>query len=520
MYLVKPSYEILYFPPEPEQMIERVARTCYKSEEKTTESSASRFVGMLKDRGHHAMLEFGGMPIVKLVCDRGVSHEVVRHRLFSLAQESTRYCVAGDMLLTVKNPHQQNLTVAKLYEKKQTSKNGAWKRIKIRQMDEETGLLQYGSSKDIFLVGERPVIKINTKLGYTISCTSDHRIHTSRGYRLAGELRVGDSISVNGTTKAYLNRDWLHDQYNNRMKTAIDIAKEFHFNVSTIKKWIKKHRLPSKPRSYWNKNRIPWNKGLTESDDQRVKNQADALRCYHNNLGRPYNVPSKRDRIKKLSQCTYHKTVADKCDICGISNNLLVHHIDNDRTNNQKTNLTTLCTSCHGQLHNKNVKTVFQDKIVSIEWVGIKEVYDIQMQSPNNNFIANGVVVHNCNYKRGVTFVIPGWITTLEEGNYIDESIGPVNNPIEAWLQAMLSAEKSYIELLNDFNWSPQQARSVLPNSLKTEIVCGGNTREWMHVFSQRCSPAAHPQMRELMVPLAREFASRCPTLFEEWANV
>lgn len=73
--------------------LEKVARTCYKSEDRITEDgeSAKKMIGMLIISGHEAMLEHGGMT-VKFIVDRGVSHEIVRHRLFSFAQESTRYC--------------------------------------------------------------------------------------------------------------------------------------------------------------------------------------------------------------------------------------------------------------------------------------------------------------------------------------------------------------------------------------------------------------------------------------------
>ena len=94
MKIVKASYEILAMHFDLE-LLERCGRTCYKSEEKITEDSAPAFAKMLLDRGHHAMVEFGGWMAVKFVCDRGVSHELVRHRLFSFAQESTRYCNYG-----------------------------------------------------------------------------------------------------------------------------------------------------------------------------------------------------------------------------------------------------------------------------------------------------------------------------------------------------------------------------------------------------------------------------------------
>ena len=72
--------------------IEKIGRVCYKSEGKITEDgeSAKKFVKMLIDRGHEAMIEHSSLS-VKFVVDRGVSHELVRHRIASFAQESTRY---------------------------------------------------------------------------------------------------------------------------------------------------------------------------------------------------------------------------------------------------------------------------------------------------------------------------------------------------------------------------------------------------------------------------------------------
>lgn len=93
MQIIDARYEILdkIDGMEVLKKIERVARTCYKSEEYIKEGSAERLVKSLIDRGHEAMLEHYSFSI-KFVCDRGVSHEIVRHRMASFAQESTRYC--------------------------------------------------------------------------------------------------------------------------------------------------------------------------------------------------------------------------------------------------------------------------------------------------------------------------------------------------------------------------------------------------------------------------------------------
>jgi thymidylate synthase (FAD) len=62
--------------------------------------------------------------------------------------------------------------------------------------------------------------------------------------------------------------------------------------------------------------------------------------------------------------------------------------------------------------------------------------------------------------------------------------------------------------------WSPQQARSVLPNSLKTEIVTTANFREWRHILKLRTAKAAHPQMQEIMRPLLADLTNRLPVIF------
>ena len=97
MKIIKPSYEILT--PISDggikelQHIEKIGRVCYKSEDRITDDgeSAKKFVKMLISNGHEAMLEHSSLS-VKFVVDRGVSHELVRHRIASFAQESTRYC--------------------------------------------------------------------------------------------------------------------------------------------------------------------------------------------------------------------------------------------------------------------------------------------------------------------------------------------------------------------------------------------------------------------------------------------
>ena len=71
--------------------IEKIGRTCYKSEDKITSDSAGKFVSKIIELNHESVLEHEKIT-VRIICDRGVSHEIVRHRIGSYSQESTRYC--------------------------------------------------------------------------------------------------------------------------------------------------------------------------------------------------------------------------------------------------------------------------------------------------------------------------------------------------------------------------------------------------------------------------------------------
>ena len=91
MKIVEQSIQLLWATNRPEEQIERAGRTCYKSEDRITPASSGTFVRHIKESGHHAMIEHA-VASFKIITDRGISHEIVRHRLASYAQESTRYC--------------------------------------------------------------------------------------------------------------------------------------------------------------------------------------------------------------------------------------------------------------------------------------------------------------------------------------------------------------------------------------------------------------------------------------------
>jgi thymidylate synthase (FAD) len=117
-----------------------------------------------------------------------------------------------------------------------------------------------------------------------------------------------------------------------------------------------------------------------------------------------------------------------------------------------------------------------------------------------------------CNYGKGeVTFIIPEWFNADDEKTVMDTN----DAGIKAWRMTMEVCEGTYRTLLA-LGWKPQEARSVLPNSLKTEIIVTANIREWRLILKQRTGKKAHPQMRELMCPLLDELKNVLTPLFED----
>lgn len=141
-----------------------------------------------------------------------------------------------------------------------------------------------------------------------------------------------------------------------------------------------------------------------------------------------------------------------------------------------------------------------------------------------------------CNYSKDkfskeCTFIIPSWLDIPEGEAYFHDGINfrvganeedifgeSVNSrawtrsndwkEVNSFLQALEVAKSQYFNLLN-LGWKPQQARVVLPNALKTELVVTGFVSDWEHFFALRCDNSAHPQARELAIPLKDEFIKK-----------
>jgi thymidylate synthase (FAD) len=166
-----------------------------------------------------------------------------------------------------------------------------------------------------------------------------------------------------------------------------------------------------------------------------------------------------------------------------------------------------------------------KDQYIGIEKLSLEEVEDLppeffaRHRYVGVKFIVNRAVTHELVRHRPCSFLQEsqrycrysqdkfGNEVTFIKPVFFEEDSGEY----QLWQEAMQETEKLYLKLLETS--TPQAARTVLPNSCKTEIITYCNLEEWRHIFMLRTSPAAEPSMREIMIPLEQEMKKRFAVL-------
>lgn len=509
MQIIDPSFEIIDMPDGADilKRIELAGRVCYKSEGKITDDSAEAFVRRIIKSGHHSVLEHV-TATVRIICDRGVTHELVRHRLAS-------FCVTGDTIIPSyvekKGRSAAKRTIKYLYKQFQRNMyNGARQSLRVRSIDESTLTIVPNKILNVFYNGKQDVFQLETESGRIIKATGEHRFLSEDGWKTLSTLNIGDKIYANGMPLLN-NEDWIRHNYLTLNKTRAQVAAEIGCCEATLFKAFKRFGIFKPWSDRPNRHAGYGKKGMfTKEVLERLSNSKKGEKNPKYKVNRDELTRSGGyiEANKKYSQ------KKQACELCGGTNILEIHHVDKNPKNNDEQNIKILCSHCHHLWHKPMTVGAFLDKIINIKHIGKEDVYDLEMAAPYHNYVANGLVVHNsqessryCDYSNDkfgseITVIRPMWWDTS-------------SMEFQLWQYSMKEAADAYMSLLEQ-GATPQQARTVLPNSLKTEIVVTANMREWRHIFSLRCDTAAHPQMRQVMIPIMQEFHKRCPAMFDD----
>ncbi len=179
-----------------------------------------------------------------------------------------------------------------------------------------------------------------------------------------------------------------------------------------------------------------------------------------------------------------------------------------------------ICYKSEGKITDDSY-ILFIQKIIERGHEAVLEHFSISIKFVCDRGVSHEIVRHRlasycqestryCNY---IKDDFGGEITVIKPCYLVEGTKGYFD-----WKESCEKSESAYFDML-EFGCKPQEARAVLPNSLKTEIMMTANLREWRHFFRLRCSKAAHPQMREVAFKALVAMQEYIPIIFDDVAN-
>lgn len=442
------------------------------------------------------------------------------------------------------------------------------KKMHLRCANEDTQELTYTHIRDVMFSGIKPVFKLKLKNGYEIVSTKEHRFLTDSGWMTLEEasgLGIGKTgkvfwnknsakFAVNGVD-CFKNKAWLEEKRKKNW-TAQEMADYCGVSIYKIKRQLKKFKVKVHDLSALLKKSksVPWNKGKTYKNPLAKSGNRKVLRGPESPRWKGGFSLNRKRVLNKLAKDT-HKRFNYKCFLCDSGLKLHAHHLDPVWHNPEKeldtNNLFSVCSDCHKQIHSNNLEldllswvhndfpakefwqeyrnfyrkpTVQRDQkrgrgnpslylrfveIESIEYAGEKETYDLEVEGPYRNFVANGIIVHNSrNSSSARAIPLSKQIQKVQEDPFIPifwgknkpgmsatEEIDDPDTAIAIWKSARDWAVH-WAQALEKRQVHKQTAARLLePFSWADTIISG---TEWENFFNLRTSPKSQPEMQEL----------------------
>jgi len=423
------------------------AKSCYSALTTKKNKNISKvraindnIVGTVKSR-HGSVFEHCLLNFMIADCSRVFTHELVRHRV------GTAFCLSGDTEVWSGSKVdgrwdgvRKKWTMKQLYDWSLDSKRkGRIKLIKVRCLHE--GKFVQAHIKTVIKSEEKTVYEVLLRNGKKIKCSEDHRFLTKQhGWLPVKDMSFTDELATNGVKKGLASTN----------------EKE---NARRLK--ISKSQLGS-GNSMW--------------------------------TGDEVGTQGARKRSRKFRK--------NECEECGKTKDLHVHHKDRDLLNNDPSNLKTLCNSCHGKLHNfedgnpNELLPVFSE-IESITELEKEMTYDLEIDHPAHNFVANGIVTHNSqtsgryvrtdNLKLVYDSILdPCKRTVCEVLDYIENKYKQMEKEMDIDSEAKFSVKKKVTSAM----------RRILPNGQSNEIGFSVNLRTLRQTIIMRTSIHAEWEIR------------------------
>ncbi len=425
------------------------------------------------------------------------------------------------------------------------------KQMKLRQVDEDTLALQHTRIVDVYRNGVKPVFKMVLEDGKSIEATSDHRflfdggwdtLRGATGLRETGGRAVwrhGDYfVNVNGAAEQrpalYGDPIWLQREYRGHRRSLTDLAEACGVSTHTIRKWLRRYRLTELGRGTFK----VWRGGTSTGRESIARWTTQVAAKIHARHG--WTCQLCKQRAPEL-HC--HHIVPVWADL------------DPAR---DPANLTTLCGNCHRSIAGRELDFVERlggppvkaewvprpriawnrldkAKLVRIrrfEYVGERETYDLEVEGPNHNFVANGIVTHNSvNEYSGRYSLMPLLFYRPKQDQFSFQSAtsnqgrAPGSVDADFYREAIGRWEAVRKQAAGDYSWlvgenvARELARIDLPLSTYTQWYWKIDLHNLLHFLTLRVDDHAQWEIQEYGRVMAGMVKRVAPLSYEAWID-
>lgn len=545
-----------------QELIAFCARVSNPSNQFNTATS-DKLIRYLITHAHWSPLEMVNV-CLEIDSTRDIARQLLRHRSFQFQE----FCITGDSLITTVSPAgvPNYISIKKLYER-QDWKN--YKNLNIRVYDEENKEFVLAKFLEVFSTGCKPCYKVTLSDGKSINCTKEHKFLTHDGFEtlevLSGMTHHSSNlvsisknaklVAVNGEF-SYQNKEWLCDKKRKSIENKsglLGIAQDCGVSPHTIRKWLKKHNIQFTKKEVASYTKI-WNKGKTgytitprtEEQRQHMRDITPKGENHHS-----YRGGNRLERKKIADYFNTHRSAIFRkfnftCQHCklpfqSITGKINIHHIkmvsEYPELAYDLNNVIPVHEKCHYEIHNKDYHKWFNStprkkspkfvNIEKIEYIGEVDTYDLEVDHPSHNYVANKIVVHNsqryADPVKDLGFVIRE--ARLQDSKNRQNSIKiDMSNPdnrelVKIWNEkqhAVIAAAKDAYKwaIANDI--AKEQARVVLPEGLmESKLYVNGTLRSWIHYIQVRSHISTQEEHRQLASACAKAISAIFPMVDE-----
>jgi thymidylate synthase (FAD) len=452
-------------------------------------------------------------------------------------------------------------------------RDGRWRlrRMRVRVLDETTGEFTHGHICDVIDKGAQPVYRLTLEDGKQLTVTENHRLLTADGWRRMGEaVGLVETVGVVQMTRechllvngipAYQDPSWLEARKAEGLSVQ-QMADEAGCSYHTIRKWLKRHNLVFSPSE---RTHSAWNAGKSgyRIDLRHTPEHLDAIRrARAGSASNFWRGGVSSDRATTAAWTTsqapkVHAHYDYTCQACEVRGGRLhAHHVApvwlEPARARDLGNLISVCEECHRSIHRTRDSELafmrrFADRVavpedvqvpsrrgfkltahpvrvVAIQYVGVRQTYDLSIEGPWHNFVANGIVVHNSfnefsmRYAKATDdFYVPEPEDVRTQvgkpGAYTFETVDPeLAEETRQELDALYKEAYATYARLVEKGVARELARAVMPVGAYTQFYWTVNARALMNFVSLRNAEFAQLEIRRYAEAVEVFFAQKMP---------